>query len=104
LEKTALQKIPGLTFAIWTREELDKFANTKVLVEPVNFTGDITAVTVRTSDIGDGYVRVQISTHFQGQSSDKVSPQPATVWPLTSKGVMEQNLVKTLKSDYKPLQ
>lgn len=86
-------------------DELDKFADTKVLIEPVSFSSGKAAVTVRTSDLGDGYVRLQISTHFQGegQSTDKASPQPATLWPLNSKGVLERDLVKALQSGYKPL-
>lgn len=87
-------------------EELDKFTDTKVLIESVNFSSGKAAVTVRTTDLTDGYVRVQISAHFQGegQSNDKISPQPATIWPLTSKGVLEQDLVSALQSAYKPLQ
>lgn len=85
--------------------ELDKFADTKVLIEPVSFSSGKAAVTVRTSDLADGYVRLQISAHFQGegQSTDKTSPQPATLWPLNSKGVLEQDLVNALRSGYKPL-
>ena len=87
-------------------EELEKFADTKVLIEPVEFTNGKAAVVVRTTDLGDGYARVQISAHFQGEgrSTDKVSPQPATLWPLNSKGVLEQDLVKALQSAYKPLE
>ena len=86
-------------------DELDRFADTKVLIEPVSFSSGKAAVTVRTSDLGDGYVRLQISTHFQGegQSTDKASPQPATLWPLNSKGVLERDLVNALQSGYKPL-
>jgi hypothetical protein len=87
-------------------EELERFADTKVLIEPVEFVNGKAAVIVRTTDLGDGYVRVQISAHFQGEgrSTDKISPQPATLWPLNSKGVLEQDLVKALQSGYKPLE
>jgi hypothetical protein len=85
---------------------LDKFADLKVLLERVSFSSGKAAVTVRTTDLPEGYVRVQVSTHFQGegQSNDKISPQPASVWPLVSKGVLEQELVTALQSGYKPLQ
>jgi hypothetical protein len=84
-------------------EELEKYADTKVLVEPVQFTGGKVAVLVRTQDAGDGYVRVQISAHFQGngKSTDKFSGQPGTVWPLNSKGIMEQELIGALQTRFK---
>jgi hypothetical protein len=87
-------------------EELERFADTKVLIEPVEFANGKAAVIVRTTDLADRYVRVQISAHFQGEgrSTDKISPQPATLWPLNSKGALEQDLVKALQSGYKPLE
>jgi len=87
-------------------DELDQFANTKVLIEPVNFSNGKAALVVRTSDLGGGYVRVQITAHFQGEghSTDKVSAQPGNVWPLNSKGVLEQDLLKALESGYKPME
>jgi len=87
-------------------DELEKFANTKVLLEPVKFTSGKAAVTVRTTDLGDGYSRVQISAHFagEGSSTDKVWGQPGSVWTLNTKGVLEKELVTTLQRRYKPVQ
>jgi hypothetical protein len=84
-------------------EELEKYADTKVLVEPMQFTGGKVAVLVRTQDAGDGYVRVQVSTHFQGNGkpTDKFSGQPATVWSLKSKGLLEQELIGALQTRFK---
>jgi hypothetical protein len=84
-------------------EELEKYADTKVLLEPVKFTSGKAAVIVRTTEIGDGYTRVQISTHFEGEgrSTDKAWGQPASVWPLNSKGVLEQELLTVLQTKYK---
>lgn len=84
-------------------EELEKYADTKVLVEPVQFTGGKVAVLIRTQDAGDGYVRVQVSTHFQGngKSTDKFSGQPTTVWSLKSKGLLEQELIGALQTRFK---
>lgn len=84
-------------------EELEKYADTKVLLEPVEFTGGKVAVLVRTQDAGDGFVRVQISAHFQGngKSTDKFSSQPGTVWPLNSKGTLEQELMGALQTHFK---
>jgi|HubBroStandDraft_2_1064218.scaffolds.fasta_scaffold09234_2 hypothetical protein len=83
-------------------EDLEKYADTKVLTEPVNFSGGKVAILVRTSDIADGYVRVQVSTRFQGEgkTSDKVLGQPGTVWPLNSRGVLEQEVLGALQTRF----
>jgi hypothetical protein len=87
-------------------DELEKYADTKVLLEPVKFTSGKAAVILRTTEIGDGYARVQISAHIQGEgkSTDKLWSQPASVWPLNSNGVLEQELVTALQMRYKPLE
>jgi hypothetical protein len=86
-------------------EQLEKYTETKVLIEPVEFTSGNVAVTVRTSEVNGGYVRVQISSHFQGEgkSTDKVLGQPGNAWPLKSKGVLEQELIDALQTRYKHL-
>lgn len=87
-------------------DELQRFADTNVLIEPVKFTSGKAAVVVRTTDLANGYGRVQISVHIQGEgkSTDKTWAQPGSVWPLNSNGVLEQELVKVLETAYKPLQ
>jgi hypothetical protein len=84
-------------------EELEKCADTKVLVESVQFTGGKAAVLLRTQELDNGYVRVQISAHFQGngKSTDKFSGQPVTEWPLKSKGILEQELIDALQTRFK---
>jgi hypothetical protein len=84
-------------------EELEKYADTKVLLEPVEFEYGKAALLVRTADLGQGFVRVQISAQFQGEgkSSDAVVKQPVTSWPLRSKGTLEQELIAALRSRYK---
>jgi len=81
-------------------QELEKYADTKVLLEPVKFSSGKTAVVVRTLDAGGGYVRVQITARFQGegQSEDKVMAQPGSIWTLASRGVFEEELVAALKA------
>lgn len=83
-------------------EDLERYADTKVLTEPVNFSGGKVAILVRTSDIADGYVRVQVSTRFQGEgkTSDKVLGQPGTVWPLNSRRVLEQEILGALQTRF----
>jgi hypothetical protein len=87
-------------------DELERFADTKVLIEPVDFTSGKAAVIVRTTDIGEGYARVQISAQIQGagKSTEKAMAQPGSEWPLNSKGVLEQELVTALQTTYKPLE
>jgi hypothetical protein len=84
-------------------EELEKYADTKVLLEAVKFSSGKSAVAVRTSDAGNGYVRVQITARFQGEgkSEDKMMAQPGNIWTLASRGVIEQELLSTLQSRYK---
>jgi hypothetical protein len=86
-------------------DELDTYADTKVSVEPVKFTAGKAAATVRTTDLGGDFVRVQITARFQGEgkTTDPTWKQPTTVWPMNSKGVLEQELVTALQTHYKPL-
>jgi hypothetical protein len=87
-------------------DELEKYCDTKVLIEPVKFTSGKAAVTVRTTDLPDGYDRVQISAHFTGEgvSTDKTWAQPGSVWNLTSKGALEKELLAALQARYKPVE
>jgi hypothetical protein len=86
--------------------ELETYAETQVLIEPVKFTSGRAAVIVRTTDLNDGYSRVQISVHFigEGKSTDKTWGQPTSQWTLNSKGVQEQELVSALQLRYKPVE
>jgi hypothetical protein len=87
-------------------EELENYADTKVLLEPVEFEYGKAALMVRTADAGQGYVRVQISAQIQGEgkSADAVVKQPASSWPLRSKGTLEQELIAALQGRYKHLE
>jgi hypothetical protein len=87
-------------------DELETYSDTKVSLEPVKFTSGKAAVTVRTTELPDGYSRVQVSARFvgEGTSTDKAWAQPTSVWNLNSKGVFEQQLVDALRTRYKPVQ
>ena len=87
-------------------DELEKYADTKVLIEPVQFEDGKAAVLVRTTDLGGGYARVQISAHFEGEgkSTDTTIKQPATSWPLNSKGALEKEMIAALQSRYQHLE
>lgn len=84
-------------------EELGKYGDTKVLVEPVEFSSGKAAITIRTTELNDGHARVQIATHIQGEgkSTDKVWAQPGNSWPLRSLGVLEKELTDALQTRYK---
>jgi hypothetical protein len=86
-------------------EELAKFADTKVPFEQAKFTSGKAAVVVRTTDINNGFVRVQISARFQGEGkSTDILAQSGTIWTLNSTGILEQELVSALQTRYKPLE
>jgi hypothetical protein len=87
-------------------EELEKYADTKVLVEPVEFEYGKAALVVRSADMGQGFVRVQISAQIQGEgkSTDAVVKQPVNSWPLRSRGTLEQELIAQLQSRYEHLE
>ena len=53
-------------------EDLEKYADSKVLLKPVEFTGGKLAVLLRTQELSPGYARLQISMHFQGNGSRPV--------------------------------
>ena len=75
---------------------------TKCSWSPWNSPGGKVAVLIRTQEIAEGFVRVQVSTHFQGNGkpTDKVSGQPATLWPPNSKGLLEQELIGALQTRF----
>jgi hypothetical protein len=83
-------------------DDLERYAETKVLTEPVHFSSGKAAVLVRTTELNDGYVRVQISARFQGEgkTTDKVIGQPVTIWPLNSKGILEQEMLTALQTRF----
>lgn len=93
-----------MSFVLYlTDEDLEKYAASKVPLEPVEFTGGKVAVPLRTQELNEGYVRMQISTHLQGNGkpTNAFSGQPATMWPLNSKGIREQELSGALKTRFK---
>lgn len=47
-------------------DDLEKYTGTKMLLEPLEFTAGKVAVLIRTQEVANGFVRVQVSTHFQG--------------------------------------
>ncbi len=87
-------------------EDLDKYAETKIFLEPIAFDDGKAAVSVHTADMGAGFVRVQISARFEGEGKtpDTAMTQPATSWSLQSKGTLEKEFMDALQSRYKHLE
>jgi hypothetical protein len=83
-------------------EDLEKYAETKVLLARGIHRWKNSSL-LRTQELNEGYVRVQISTHFQGNGkpTDKFSGRPATMWSLNSKRIMEQELIGALQIRFK---
>lgn len=83
--------------------ELEKYADTKVLIQPVDFEDGKTAVVVRTTDIGERWARVQVSAHFEGEgkSSDATMKQSTTSWQLNTKGVLEKEMLSLLQARFR---
>jgi len=86
-------------------DELDKYADTMAVAKDVKFSHGKAAVSVRTTDIGGGFVRVQITARFLGEakSDETVISQPAAQWPLASTGLLEKELFSTIEKNYHPL-
>jgi hypothetical protein len=83
-------------------EDLEKYADSKVLLEPVEFTGGKVAVLLR-ARIKRG-LRPRAPQHTlprQWEPTDKFSGQPATMWPLNSKAILEQELIGALQTRFK---
>jgi len=87
-------------------DELEKYADTKILIEPLNFEDGKAAVMVRTVDLGGGFVRVQVSAQFEGEgkSADPTFKQPATSWPVATKGLLEKEMLAMLAAGYQHLE
>jgi hypothetical protein len=88
-------------------EELEKYANTAVTPDNgVKFESGRAAVNVRTTELGAGYVRVQILVHFLGEAAANPAAmgQPSTQWPLASNGMLEKELTTALQTKYRPLE
>jgi hypothetical protein len=88
-----------------THEDLLKNADTKALAESVTFSGGTAALLVRTTELNDGFARVQIASHClgEGTNKDQSAGQQVNRWPLKSDGAMEQELIGALQKRYKPV-
>jgi hypothetical protein len=84
------------------RDELVRFTKQDANAERVNWTSGAAFVQVNTLELDDGFVRVQISSRFEGygQSADQFAP-PRESWPLSSNGALENQLISILGKHFK---
>ena len=87
------------------RDELLRYAQKDANTERVNWTSGVAFVQVRTAELEEGFVRVQVSARFQGygQSLDRFAPQKE-FWPLISNGSFERKLIPALEVHFKNAQ
>lgn len=87
------------------REELLRYAQNDASTARVNWTSGVTFVQVKTAELEEGFVRVQITARFQGygQSLDRFAPQKE-FWPLISNGSVERQLISALEIHFKDAQ
>jgi hypothetical protein len=84
------------------RDELVRFTKQDASTERVNWTSGAAFVQVSTVERDDGFVRVQISTRFEGygQSADRFAP-PKGFWPLGSNTTLENQMISILARHFK---
>jgi hypothetical protein len=87
------------------REELLRYAQNDANTARVNWTSGVAFVQVKTAELEEGFVRVQIAARFQGygQSLDRFAPQKE-FWPLSSNGSLERQLISALEVHFKNAQ
>lgn len=83
------------------KDELAQLARTDMLGGRIAWTSGKATVTVKTSDAGNGYVRVQIAARFVGRGQ---APQnfarPSDFWPIASRKTLEGGMIAALQSNF----
>lgn len=87
------------------RDELLHYTQNDANTERVNWSSGLAFVQVKTAELDEGFVRVQIAARFQGygQSLDRFAPQKE-FWPLSSNGSVERQLIPALEVHFKNAQ
>jgi hypothetical protein len=96
---------------VWTfsrkleRDELLRYTQNDANTGRVNWSSGLVFVQVKTAELDEGFVRVQIAARFQGygQSLDRFAPQKE-FWPLSSNGSVERQLISALEIHFKNAQ
>jgi hypothetical protein len=90
------------TFSIGlTAEELLGYAKPDSTMERMEWRSGKALVLVRTTELGDGYTRTVVSTHFEGygELNDALATQ-RTSWVLGSNGKLEAGLISGLQARF----
>jgi hypothetical protein len=84
------------------KEELLRYTKNDANTDRVNWTSGVAFIQVKTIELNDGFVRVQVSVRFQGygQSSDRFAA-PKEFWPLKSNTTFENQLISVLEKHFK---
>jgi hypothetical protein len=84
------------------KDELLQYSKNDANTERVSWTSGVAFVEIKTLELSEGFVRVQIAARFQGygQNGDRFAP-PKEFWPLISNGTLESHLISVLETHYK---
>jgi hypothetical protein len=87
------------------REEFLRYTKNNANTDRINWTSGEAFVQVKTLDLDEGFIRVQVSARFRGygQNLDQFAP-PKESWPLSSNRTLENQLVSALEAHYKSAQ
>jgi hypothetical protein len=87
------------------REELLRYTKKDANTDRVNWTSGLVFLQVKTLELDEKFVRVQVSARFQGygQNGDRFAPQKES-WPMSSNSTLENQLISVLETHYKGLQ
>jgi hypothetical protein len=86
------------------KDEMAQVAKTDILGGRIMWKEGKAVVHVMTTEVSEGFTRVQISARFQGrgQTPDQFE-QPSDFWPLASKGTLEGSMIAALENRFHPL-
>jgi hypothetical protein len=84
------------------KDELLRFTKKEANSSGVDWTSGVSFVQVRTAQLEDGFVRVQVSARFKGygQNPDQFAP-PKESWTLSSNTSFENLLISVLQTHFK---
>jgi hypothetical protein len=84
------------------KDELLRYTMAEANSQSVNWTSGEAFVQVKTADLEDGFVRVQVSARFQGfgHGADQFAP-PKESWPLKSNNTLETQFISMLEAHFK---
>jgi hypothetical protein len=84
------------------KDELLRFTKKEATTDGVVWTSGMAFLQVKTTDLADGFVHVEISALFRGygQNPDRFAP-PKESWPLHSNATLENHIISVLETHFK---